>query len=844
MPPGGGAAGRAGVKNAARGGPTKGGGAGLRLLDSGGGPGVVSRKKIDHRASLDSTCSGDDTSNVRNSLKEKLEAFVDEHSTKFAETLMKIVDGEVGSILNEITDYRQAAMNIDKKDAPSNLGVPEHQQGKIPSSPSMLSIRSPSRFTEKQSGQEEPEEQKKKQAVFPDAAAMKEKVRAAVAQKSYNVADFYYENSCCSRIARSQLFENLTHVIIALNAFWIAVETDHNKAVLIWEAKMVFLIVENAFCAYFTWEWLIRFFAFQKKTNALRDRWMVFDSILVMMMVLETWVLSVIFTFASGGSSSGFGNTSVLKLMRLVRLTRMARMIRLLRAFPELVILLKGIMVAARSVGFTLLLLSVIIYFYAVIFRQLTERAAADDPDVLIKSMYFGTVDQAMGSLLLDAILPDVSQIVRDCYDQDWVFSFVMLTFILMASMTVMNMLIGVLCEVVSVVSAVENEALTVNYVKFKLLSMFSLFQADPEMISKEEFEDLLLHPSCARCFQEIGLDVVGLVDFSDYIFRDGHALSFCDLMEVVLQLRGTNNSTVKDLVDLRRYMAKELASIRTATSKISKQMAKVLEHEGTSKLAGIGSALCFPTSNVLVQGTIEPQDLNILMSATVESWGKGNAVKGKVESLDPKDNVTGKVEFFDPKDDVKGDDVKGKAEFFNPKDDVKGQIKSWDPSTEVKGEVECLDPKVEVKGEVEVKGANESTEPKVEVTGKRESAEPKANVKGGANTKMKSPSSAGSTNSIPNSLTWDPLRSTKHKPLELSANFVNCVARNVASKSGGESDSAVDSQVGGQPVVPKLVRAKPVTQLHRRSRSKSRQTGSSTSSGPFSEVHEDDELV
>eukprot|EP00927_Polykrikos_kofoidii_P037576 TRINITY_DN3174_c0_g2_i7.p1 TRINITY_DN3174_c0_g2~~TRINITY_DN3174_c0_g2_i7.p1 ORF type:complete len:828 (+),score=174.25 TRINITY_DN3174_c0_g2_i7:47-2485(+) len=742
MPPGGGAAGRAGVKNAARGGPTKGGGAGLRLLDSGGGPGVVSRKKIDHRASLDSTCSGDDACNVRNSLKEKLEAFVDEHSTKFAESLMKIVDGEVGGILNEITDYRQSAMNIDKKDAPSSLGAP---QDKRPSSPSSPSIRSPSRFTVRKAGQEEPEDKKKQQAVFPDAAAMKEKVRAAVAQKSYNVADFYYENSCCSRIAKSQLFENLTHVVIALNALWIAVETDHNKAVLIWEAKMVFLIVENAFCAYFTWEWLIRFFAFQKKTNALRDRWMVFDSILVMMMVLETWVLSVIFTFASGGSSSGFGNTSVLKLMRLVRLTRMARMIRLLRAFPELVILLKGIMVAARSVGFTLVLLTVIIYFYAVIFRQLTERAAADDPDVLIKSMYFGTVDQAMGSLLLDAILPDVSQIVRDCYDQDWVFSFVMLTFILMASMTVMNMLIGVLCEVVSVVSAVENEALTVNYVKFKLLSMFSLFQADPEMISKEEFEDLLLHPSCARCFQEIGLDVVGLVDFSDYIFRDGHALSFCDLMEVVLQLRGTNNSTVKDLVDLRRYMAKELASIRTATSKISKQMAKVLEHEGTSKLAGIGSALCFPTSNVLVQGTIEPQDLNILMSATVESWGKGNAVKGKVESLDPKDNVTGKVEFFDPKDDVKG-----KVEFFDPKDDVKGQIESWDPSTEVKdkleswffkkgtGEVKCLDPNPEVKGEVkcldpnaEVKGEDKCVDPKFEVKGEVKCLDPNAEVKG-----------------------------------------------------------------------------------------------------------------
>ena len=40
------------------------------------------------------------------------------------------------------------------------------------------------------------------------------------------------------------------------------------------------------------------------------------------------------------------------------------------------------------------------------------------------------------------------------------------LVFILLASLTVMNMLIGILCEVVSVVSSVEKEQLVLSFVK------------------------------------------------------------------------------------------------------------------------------------------------------------------------------------------------------------------------------------------------------------------------------------------------------------------------------------------------------------------------------------------
>jgi len=41
--------------------------------------------------------------------------------------------------------------------------------------------------------------------------------------------------------------------------------------------------------------------------------------------------------------------------LRLIRLARLSRLLRLLRSVPELLILIKGMVAAMRSVGFVLL---------------------------------------------------------------------------------------------------------------------------------------------------------------------------------------------------------------------------------------------------------------------------------------------------------------------------------------------------------------------------------------------------------------------------------------------------------------------------------------------------------
>merc|ERR1712003_287953 len=103
----------------------------------------------------------------------------------------------------------------------------------------------------------------------------------------------------------------------------------------------------------------------------MKDGWFVFDTFMVTMMIFETWIMFVVVAAAGGGGQS-LGNAGMLRILRLLRLSRMARMARLLRSMPELLILIKGMVAALRSVFFTLLLLVILMYVFAILFRQMT----------------------------------------------------------------------------------------------------------------------------------------------------------------------------------------------------------------------------------------------------------------------------------------------------------------------------------------------------------------------------------------------------------------------------------------------------------------------------------------
>merc|ERR1712125_40146 len=139
------------------------------------------------------------------------------------------------------------------------------------------------------------------------------------------------------------------------------------------------------------------------------------------------------------------------------------------------------------------------------------------------------------------------------------------LIFVLLSTFTVLNMLVGILCEVVSVISAVETEQLKVQQVVEKLARVIDEENIDSdhdEMLNRDEFEILLTQPDAVRAIADIDVDVVALIDMTDFIYADIDHLSQPQVMDNILNLRGTNGATVKDLVDLRRFLMQEIMDL------------------------------------------------------------------------------------------------------------------------------------------------------------------------------------------------------------------------------------------------------------------------------------------
>lgn len=401
---------------------------------------------------------------------------------------------------------------------------------------------------------------KPKAKVFGDAQAMKQQVRRALIQPQYNVTDYYKTTGIFQRLARSPLFEHITLVVIFLNAIWIGIDTDHNDAALLVNARVAFQVAENIFCTFFFTEIMIRFLAFSYKRHCLHDHWFMFDATLVLLMVTETWIITVIM-LSLGGEAGGDaensmkkfgGEASIFRMARLVKLIRISRMARLLRAIPEVVILIKTIGVAARCVLVFLILWIVIIFVFGVIFRQIT-----DGNDIGME--YFKSVPDAMNTLLLNGLFPENEPLVNSIAGAHPLLWILIMCFIMIVSLTLMHMLLAVLVEIIGVISVAEKEGMTVSHVSSQFRHVLENLELSMPL-SKLEFQKLLVEPAVTSILQHEGVDVMALVDMIDLIYQDldvdgAGGLTFEKLVDIILNTRGTNTATVKDVKELLKIM-------------------------------------------------------------------------------------------------------------------------------------------------------------------------------------------------------------------------------------------------------------------------------------------------
>jgi voltage-gated sodium channel len=413
-------------------------------------------------------------------------------------------------------------------------------------------------------------------------------------EEAYDVTKFYKEDSCIADLARSKIFEHLTLGVISINAVWMGVDMDWNHEKDLLKADKVFLVAENIFCTYFTMEVMVRWLAFEHKCNALRDNWFRFDAGLVSCMILETWVIPIMSVVSGGSEGPPLGNLSILRLLRLLRLTRITR---LMRAMPELLTLIKGMVNATRSVFSTLVLLIIATYVMAIVFTQ--QLRGELDP-------MFSCMGMSMLTLFVNGtLLDDLTSVLKDILEANQMMMWLFVIYIILSSMTILNMLIGVLCEVVSSSASEEKEEQTLAEVRNALAGAFRQIDTDGSgMLSKAEFEKLTENEKAMSALNALGVNQDHLVSMRNSLFTpiasrvslcaqgseehknaprasivqqsDGQeslGLTFDQFVEQVINHRPSTKANVLDCAQLRSVMNQELKSLEIMIDSLSRDI-------------------------------------------------------------------------------------------------------------------------------------------------------------------------------------------------------------------------------------------------------------------------------
>jgi voltage-gated sodium channel len=222
-------------------------------------------------------------------------------------------------------------------------------------------------------------------------------------------------NGALYKIKESRIFQFVVISIIILNAITIGVNTYDLSEL----TKKLINYLDYSITIFFVIEIIIRFIGEPNKKNFFKSGWNIFDSTIVLISLIPIP-----------------NNSSFL----LLRLLRVFRVLRIISVIPELKKIIEALLNSVKRVFYVSLLLFIILYIYATIGSILFSEDIPERWSDLGVSMI--TLFQVLTlSSWEQVMLP-----LQDIYWWAWIYFF---SFIIICGITMLNLLIAVLVDVV-----------------------------------------------------------------------------------------------------------------------------------------------------------------------------------------------------------------------------------------------------------------------------------------------------------------------------------------------------------------------------------------------------------
>jgi len=339
---------------------------------------------------------------------------------------------------------------------------------------------------------------------------------------------------------------------ICVNAVVLALETDLRTEEN--EEHTAWIILDSVFNVVFLFELVLRMYAERKKW--VRDVWNVFDFVLVVVGVTDSWILP------ATGLNSDMRFVTLMRLFRLFRLIRVLRVLRLLRFLKELMLLIQGITSAMRAMVWGLLLLGITIFICALLLTRLVGKACCESDDTFQDELYF----EYFGSLartsftLFQFTMEFQPDICRETWSYGPWLTFFFLAYTMFTNITLLNTVASVIVENILSISQANNaeqqaklETEASRNTHDRMSQVFAMVDLDGNrMIEKSEIEknnpavEGLLAMSgvtmehAMNLFNIMDVDESGAIsrdEFQKALARGTHPLQASDVLRVQCQL-------------------------------------------------------------------------------------------------------------------------------------------------------------------------------------------------------------------------------------------------------------------------------------------------------------------
>jgi len=371
-------------------------------------------------------------------------------------------------------------------------------------------------------------------------------------------------------IAESGKFEFVMCVLIVLNAVFLGVQADETARKPLQEESMTVRVTGGIFCWLFVLELLLRMMGFGHLFFQGEERqWNIFDLVIVSCTAAEE-VISM--THVSQMPS----NTAVLRVMRILKFARIIRIVRVLKFFRELRIMMMSMVASVRSLIWSVLLLLMVMFGFAVSLCTAVAEGVADGvvTEAQVNSK-FGSLARAL-MLLLQVVTGgmDWSNVADDLADVSPIVVALFIFYIVFVSFAVMNIMTGFFVECAMTSAEADLERViklqaddrdrTAKNLREVLQSNDGEFK---DRISWMELKSYLQEPKVKAYLKTLNLELMDLQCFFDLVAdKEEHpTVNIDEFVRCCLRLKGAAKNA--DVVVIRYQLEKLTGLLRSDRS-------------------------------------------------------------------------------------------------------------------------------------------------------------------------------------------------------------------------------------------------------------------------------------